>query len=117
MSNAAKLNVTGIVVTAAGMLLQIVPGSELYPTSAGPIALLAVAVIVAFVRRGWTAYVGLLVPLVLGVGAIIAADDERLHRAADRHWKGGHLCRKRHACGRSSGRGRGWDAASPAGRE
>jgi hypothetical protein len=28
---------------------------------------------VAFVRRRWTAYVGLLVPLVLGVGAIIAA--------------------------------------------
>jgi hypothetical protein len=27
---------------------------------------------VAFVRRRWTAYVGLLVPLVLGVGAIIA---------------------------------------------
>jgi hypothetical protein len=73
MSNAAKLNVTGIVLTAAGMLLQIVAGSELYPTFAGPIVLLAVAVIVAFVRRRWTAYVGLLVPLVLGVGAVIAA--------------------------------------------
>jgi hypothetical protein len=41
LSNAAKLNVTGIVVTAAGMLLQIVAGSELYPTFARPIALLA----------------------------------------------------------------------------
>jgi hypothetical protein len=71
--NAAKLNVTGIVVTAAGVLLQIVAGSELYPTFAEPIALLAVAVIVAFVRRRWTAYVGLLVSLVLGVVAIIAA--------------------------------------------
>jgi hypothetical protein len=73
LSNAAKLNVAGIVLTAVGMLLQIVAGSELYPTFAGPIVLLAVAVIVAFVRRRWTAYVGLLVPLVLGVGAIVAA--------------------------------------------
>ena len=72
-SNAAKLNVTGLVLTAAGMLLQIVSGSELYPTFAGPIVLLAAAVVVAFVRRRWTAYVALLVPLVLGVGAIIAA--------------------------------------------
>lgn len=73
LSNAAKLSVTGLVLTAAGMLLQIAAGSELYPTFAGPIALLAAAVIVAFVRRRWTPYVGLLVPLVLGVGAIIAA--------------------------------------------
>lgn len=73
LSNAAKLNVTGLVLTAAGMLLQIVAGSELYPTFAGPIVLLAAALIVAFVRRRWTAYFGLLVPLVLGVGAVIAA--------------------------------------------
>jgi hypothetical protein len=73
LSSAAKLNVTGLVLTAAGMLLQIVAGSELYPTFAGPIVLLAAAVIVALVRRRLTPYVGLLVPLVLGVGAIIAA--------------------------------------------
>jgi hypothetical protein len=73
LSNAAKLNVGGLVLTAAGMLLQIAAGSELYPTFSGPIVLLAAAGIVAFVRRRWTAYVGLLTPLVLGVGAIIAA--------------------------------------------
>jgi hypothetical protein len=73
LSNAAKLSVTGLVLTATGMLLQIAGGSELYPTFAGPIILLATAVIVAFVRRRWTAYVALIVPLVLGVGAIIAA--------------------------------------------
>jgi hypothetical protein len=73
LSNAATLSVTGLVLTAAGMLLQSAAGSELYPTLAGPIILLAAAVIVAFVRRRWTPYVGLLVPLVLGVGAIIAA--------------------------------------------
>ncbi len=73
LSGAATLSVTGLVLTAAGMLLQIAAGSELYPTLAGPIILLAAAVIVAFVRRRWTPYVGLLVPLVLGVGAIVAA--------------------------------------------
>lgn len=73
LSNAAKLNVGGLVLTAAGMLLQMAAGSELYPTFFGPIVLLAAAGIVAFVRRHWTAYVGLLTPLVLGVGAIIAA--------------------------------------------
>jgi hypothetical protein len=73
LSNAANLSVTGLVLTAAGMLVQIAAGSQLYPTLAGPIVLLAAAVIVAFVRRRWTPYIGLLVPLVLGVGAIIAA--------------------------------------------
>ena len=73
LSNAAKLSVTGLVLTAAGMLLQIAAGSELYPTFAGPIVLLVAAAIVAFVRRRWAPYVGLVVALVLGVGAIVAA--------------------------------------------
>jgi Mg/Co/Ni transporter MgtE len=55
------------------MLLQIAAGSDLYPSFAGPIVLLATALLVAFVRGRWTAYVGILVPLVLGLGAIIAA--------------------------------------------
>jgi Mg/Co/Ni transporter MgtE len=73
LSNAARLNVAGLVLTAAGMLLQIAAGSDLYPSFAGPIVLLATALLVAFVRGRWTAYVGILVPLVLGLGAIIAA--------------------------------------------
>ena len=73
LSNAGKLNVGGLVLTAAGMLLQIAAGSELYPTFSGPIVLLVAAGVVAFVRRRWTAYVGLLTPLLFGVGAIIAA--------------------------------------------
>jgi hypothetical protein len=71
--HAAKLNVAGLVLTAAGMLLQIAAGSDLYPTFAGPIVLVATAVIVAFWSGRWTAYVAVLVPLVLGLGAIIAA--------------------------------------------
>jgi hypothetical protein len=73
LSNAAKLNVAGLVLTAAGMLLQIAAGSDLYPTFVGPILLLAAAVIVAFGPGRWTQYVAFFVPLAFGLGAIIAA--------------------------------------------
>ena len=64
---------SGLVLTAAGMLVQIVAGSKLYPTFTGPIVLIVAALFVAFGRGRWTPWVGLLVPLVLGVGAIVAA--------------------------------------------
>jgi hypothetical protein len=73
LSTWAKLSVIGLVLTAAGMLLQIVAGSELYPSLTGPIVLLAAAAFVAFGPGRWTPYVALVVPLVLGIGAIIAA--------------------------------------------
>jgi hypothetical protein len=73
LGSSLKLSVIGLVATAAGMLLQIAAGSKLYPSFAGPIVLLAAAVIVAFGPGRWTPYVALLVPLVLGLGAIIAA--------------------------------------------
>ena len=73
LSIASRLNVTGLVLTAGGMLLQIVSGSTLYPSLSGPIVLLAAAVIVAFGPGRWTPYVGLGVPLILGLGAIVAA--------------------------------------------
>jgi hypothetical protein len=72
-SRAAILNVAGLVVAAAGMLLQMAAGSELYPSLTGPIVLIVTALLVAFGPWRWTAYVGLLVPLVLAVGAIVAA--------------------------------------------
>jgi hypothetical protein len=56
-SRPAQLTVAGLVLTAAGMLLQIVAGSVLYPSFAGPIVLLASAVVVAFVPVdgvGWS---------------------------------------------------------------
>lgn len=71
---AAKLNVAALVLTAAGMGLQIAAGSELYPTiPPGPIILLAGAGLVAFGPRRLAPYVGLGVPAFLTVGAIIAA--------------------------------------------
>ena len=73
LSNWARLNVIGLVLTATGMLLQIAAGSELYPSLTGPIVLVAAAVIVALGPGRWTPFVGVVVPLVLGTGAIIAA--------------------------------------------
>ena len=73
LSNWAKLSVAGPAATAAGMLLQIAAGSELYPSFAGPIVLLATAVVVALRQDRWVPYLALIVPLVLGLGAIVAA--------------------------------------------
>ena len=73
LGSSLKLSVIGLVATAAGMILQIAGGSKLYPSFAGPIILLASAAIVAFGPGRWTPYVALLVPLVLGLGAIVAA--------------------------------------------
>ena len=73
LSNWAWLSVIGLVVTAAGMLLQIAAGSELYPSLTGPTVLMAAAAFVAFGPGRWTPYVAIVVPLVLGLGAIAAA--------------------------------------------
>lgn len=73
LSNATKLNVTGLLLTAVGMLLQISAGSTLYPSVTGPIVLLVTAALVAFVPGRWPPYIGLVVPTVLGVGAVVAA--------------------------------------------
>jgi hypothetical protein len=84
------------------MLLQIAAGSDLYPTFAGPIVLLATAVIVAFWSgRRWTAYVAVLVPLVLGLGAIIAAvmSGEFFEQLTDVHQAGIFLGSLMHVVG------------------
>jgi hypothetical protein len=73
LSNEAKLNVTGLVLTAVGIVLEIGAGSGLYPTLTGPIVLLVGAAIVAFRPGRWTGYVGLIIPLVLAVGLIVSA--------------------------------------------
>jgi len=73
LSTPAKLNALGLLVTAAGMLLQIAAGSTLYPSLVGPIVLLGAAGVVVFAPGRLTPYIGLLVPLILGLGAIVAA--------------------------------------------
>lgn len=74
LSTPAKLNVAALAVTAAGMLLQITSGSALYPTiPPGPIIVLAGAGVVALGVRRWSPIIGLVVPLILTVGGIVAA--------------------------------------------
>lgn len=68
-----KLNLLGLVLTAGGMLVQIASGSDLYRSLTGPIVLLATAVLVVFGPSRWTRWIGLGVPLVLGIGAAVAA--------------------------------------------
>ena len=73
LSSSAKLNFTGLVLAAAGILLQIAAGSTLYPSVLGPAALLGTAFLVTLVHARWTSYVALLVPLLMGIGALITA--------------------------------------------
>jgi len=72
-SNSAKLNVTGLLLGGAGILLQILAGSTLYPSLLGPGALLATAILVSLVHSRWTSYIALLVPLLMGIGALVTA--------------------------------------------
>jgi hypothetical protein len=69
----AKLNVGGLLLAAIGMFVEIGAGSILYPTLTGPIVLTVGATLVALQLGRWTAYVGLLIPLVLAVGLVISA--------------------------------------------
>jgi hypothetical protein len=74
LSAAGKLNVAGMVTAAAAIIIQIASGSDLYPTiPPGPIILLAGAALVALGPWRWTPIVGVVVPLFLLVGAVVAA--------------------------------------------
>lgn len=73
LSIMATLNVLCLGLAAGGMLLQIMGGSDLYPSPTGPIVLAATAVLVAFGPKRWTRWLGIGVPLVLGLGAAVAA--------------------------------------------
>jgi hypothetical protein len=73
LSTAAKVNAAGLVLTSAGMLVQVAAGSTLYPSITGPIVLIVAAIFVAFGPGRLTPWVGLVIPLVLGLGAIVAA--------------------------------------------
>jgi hypothetical protein len=55
------------------MFVQIAAGSNLYPSIAGPVILLGTAGLVWFGPTRWVPWVGLAVPLVLGVGAVVAS--------------------------------------------
>ena len=68
----AMLNVVGLLVAAAGIMVQYVSGVD-YPTvPPGPIILLAAAAVVAFGPWRWAVRVGLGAALFLSIGGAIA---------------------------------------------
>jgi hypothetical protein len=73
LSAAGRLTVAGLVVAAAGIVIQIASGAE-YPTvPPGLIILLVAAGLVALgARRRWTPLVGVVVALFLLVGGALA---------------------------------------------
>jgi hypothetical protein len=73
LTPAASLTVAGLVVAAAGIVIQIASGAD-YPTvPPGLIILLAAAGLVALATRWrWTTIVGVIVSLFLLVGGILA---------------------------------------------
>jgi hypothetical protein len=73
LSTATKVCASGLLLTAAAMLVQVAAGSTLYPSIAGPVVLIAAAILVVFGPARVAPWVGLAVPLVLGIGAIAAA--------------------------------------------
>lgn len=69
---ARKLNVIGLVVAAAGIMVQYVAGVD-YPTvPPGPIILLGAAAVVAFGPWRWAPVVGLVAALFLTIGGSAA---------------------------------------------
>jgi hypothetical protein len=71
-SPAARLLVVGLVVAAAGMLVQYASGVD-YPTiPPGPIISLAAAALVAFGPWRWAPAVGLAVAAFISIGGVIA---------------------------------------------
>jgi hypothetical protein len=69
---AAKLNVAGLVVAAAGIMIQYVSGVDFPTIPPGPIILLAAAAVVAFGPWRWSPVVGLVAALFLLIGGAIA---------------------------------------------
>ena len=72
LSNAGRLHAVGLVLAATGIGLERGAGSMLYPTLALPVVLVVAAALVAFRPGRWTAYVGLIVALVLAAGLIVS---------------------------------------------
>ena len=71
-SPAAKLNIAGLVVAAAGIMIQYVSGVD-YPTiPPGPIILLVAAAVVAFGPWRWSPVVGLVTAVFVSIGGVIA---------------------------------------------
>jgi hypothetical protein len=68
----AMLSVVGLVVAAAGIIIQYVSGVDYPAIPPGPIILLAAAAVVAFGPWRWSPVVGLVAALFLSIGGAVA---------------------------------------------
>jgi uncharacterized membrane protein YhhN len=71
-STAAKLTVAGLVVAAAGIMIQFVSGEDFPPIPPGPIILLAAAAVAAFASWRRADWVGLGAAAFISIGGVIA---------------------------------------------
>jgi hypothetical protein len=72
LSNAARTNVAALLVAAVGIVIQIAAGVDYPAVPPGLIILLVAAGLVTFGRWAWTSIIGVIVPLFLLIGGIIA---------------------------------------------
>jgi hypothetical protein len=72
LSPAARLNVTGLVVAAAGIMIQYVSGEDFPTIPPGPIILLVAAAVVAFGSWRRAPVVGLVAAAFISIGGVIA---------------------------------------------
>ena len=72
LSPAAKLNATGLLVAAAGLMIQYFSGVDFPTIPPGPIILTVAAAVVVFGRWRRSTVVGLVAALFVSVGGVIA---------------------------------------------
>jgi hypothetical protein len=81
LSDMEKLNVTGLLVAAVGIVIQIIGGIDYPVVPPGLVILVVTAGLIAFARWWWVSIVGVLVPLFLLVsGPIAIANEDEPHR-------------------------------------
>lgn len=76
VSDMAKLASTGLLVGAAGIVLQIVGGIDFPVVPPGLVILVVAAGLVAFARWRWVPFIAVVVPLFLLVGGTVAIANE-----------------------------------------
>jgi hypothetical protein len=81
LSDMEKLNVTGLLVAAVGIVIQIIGGIDYPVVPPGLVILVVTAGLVAFAQRWWVSIVASIVPLFLLVaGPIAIANEDEPHR-------------------------------------
>jgi hypothetical protein len=76
LSDMTKLNAAALLVAAVGIVIQIIGGVDYPVVPPGLVILIVAAGLVAVGRWSWVPFVGVLVPLFLLVGGVVAIANE-----------------------------------------